>query len=159
MTKGIQQSEKWICLTTCRIQGTTVVFFPGAVPIPLPSNTQVDWHEGFSRVGEVMRTGSRIIQLTGAHLIWGGQFCNGELTNSVVWEQEGPEALLVCGCGHGSNKHAWLKLCVCAWHRPRRAQASQTLLVNPEVISVWRGDVKRLSRKYKLEKTPSSLRF
>lgn len=64
---------------------------------------------------------------------------------SDVW-QEAPEALPVWGCGHGCTKPAWLKLCGCL-AETKRAKDNQTLLVNPEVISICTGDVKRLSRK------------
>lgn len=48
---------------------------------------------------------------------------------------------------------------VYAWQRSKRAQASQILLAYPEAESLCRGDVKRLSRKYKPGKTPKGLKF
>lgn len=96
MTKGRQQSEKCLCFWNCRIQRTTVVFLPGAGPIPPPSNTQVDWREGSSRVGHAMRTGSKIMQLKGTHLILGG--IKGHRAGRGIWSTWG----YLCGRGRST---------------------------------------------------------
>lgn len=62
-----------------------MVVLPGVGPT---SNIQVDWCEGSSGVGHAMRTGNKIMQLKGAHLIWGGEWCKGEMTNSVMFDRK-----------------------------------------------------------------------
>ena len=55
-----------------RILGSTVVFLPGDAPVPPPPNTLLDGHESSSRVGWTVRTGSKITQLKGPHIIGAG---------------------------------------------------------------------------------------
>ena len=81
-------------LKNCRIQATTVVFLLGAAPIPFPPpNTQLNRHEGSSHLGWLMRTGRKITQLKGAHLIccemvnWQTQQCASG-TGQRLWSFE-----------------------------------------------------------------------
>ena len=48
---------------------------------------------------------------------------------------------------------------VCVLSGPKRAADSQTFLVNPEAMSMYRRDMKTHRRKYRLGKTQNSLKF
>lgn len=54
----------------------------------------VDEYEG-SRAGQAMKSGSKITELKGAHLILDGESHDREPTNSTMCKQERPKALLV----------------------------------------------------------------
>lgn len=144
MTKGRQQSEKCLCFWNCRIQRTTVLAwswsnsstfqYPGwlAWRFFQSRTCHEDWQQNYAAERNSLNIGWGVMQ-------------RGTDKLSDVW-QEAPEALLVWGCGHGyPNLLGWS--CVCAWQRHKRAKDNQTLPVNPEVISICTGDVKRLSRK------------
>ena len=146
MTTGIQQSEKCLCLKNCRVQATTVVFLLRAasfiphLPTPSSMSTKVLW----VRVGHEDWEKKYTIEGTSYNLGW-----------EVMWWWPDKLSSVQAGRARGSaglklwfwlqQAHAWLKLWAC-WADTQRAWTSQTLLVNPENMSICRGDVNRCTK-------------
>ena len=149
MTTGIQQSEKCWCLKNCRIQATTVVFLLGTAPIPshLPTPSSMGMKVLQLRAGP--EEGQKMCTVEGSSYHLGSKECDGELTNSVVCKQEGPEALLVWSCGHGCSKHTLGWRCVNAQQRPKKYELAKyswsTLRLWAYAKETWKDSAKSTS--------------